>query len=48
LALKVYASNTEVLTENFLDLFESESKSEPNPNGQIVHLTSDDFEKKNC
>jgi protein disulfide isomerase len=46
LALKVYASNTEVLTENFLDLFESESKSEPNPNGQIVHLTSDDFEKK--
>jgi len=46
LALKVYASNTEVLTENFLDLFENDSKSEPNPNGKIVHLTSADFEEK--
>ncbi|ORX44128.1 hypothetical protein BCR36DRAFT_406487 [Piromyces finnis] len=46
LALKAYSSNTEELTENFLDLFENNNKAEPNPNGQIVHLTSSDFEEK--
>jgi len=46
LALKAYASNVETLTEKFFELLEGDKKTVPNPNGQIVHLTSDDFEKK--
>jgi len=47
LALKAYASNVETLTEKFFELLEGDKKTVPNPNGQIVHLTSDDFEKVN-
>ncbi|ORX75284.1 hypothetical protein BCR32DRAFT_296993 [Anaeromyces robustus] len=46
LACRALASDTEVLTDNFLKLFEGENKSVPNPNGQIVHLTTSDFDKK--
>jgi len=47
LALGAYTSDTDTLTDNFLSLFEKEKKSVPNPNGQIVHLTTSDFEEKN-
>jgi len=46
LALKAYASNVETLTEKFFELMEGNKKAVPNPNGQIVHLTSSDFEEK--
>ncbi|ORY25681.1 hypothetical protein LY90DRAFT_706246 [Neocallimastix californiae] len=47
LSLKVvYSTDTETLTDDFLDLIENDNKSVPNPNGQIVHLTTSDFEEK--
>jgi len=48
LSLKVvYSTDTETLTDDFLDLIENDNKSVPNPNGQIVHLTTSDFEEVN-
>jgi len=46
LALKAYASDTELLTDKFFELLEGDKQSTPNPKGQIVHLTKDDFDKK--
>jgi len=46
LALGVYTTDIETLTDDFLDLIENDKKSVPNPNGQIVHLTASDFEEK--
>jgi len=46
LTLRAYTTDTGTLTDNFLDLFDTNKKSVPNPNGQIVHLTTSDFEQK--